>query len=389
MFAIWGGVNMEGAGTAFLPAGATTWTMVSPANWQSSFATSGHLLLGSARGNVTAIPWNPGRPAASAAPALVIEDVFTTPNLNASWYATSETGTLVYVPGDVTLGTLAWVDRNGTVSKIEEQPSRLLDVTLSPDGTRVAFVVDSIIWTMELRRRTLTRLTLDSEGNNRFATWSRDSSTLLFASNRGGEWDIHSVPANGGPAKLVLKRPGIQLPLSSSPDGTLLFAERLKGTSTDLFILSPTGEVTPFLISPASKVGGQFSPDGKLVAYVADDTGRDEVYVRKVARPDVVVAVSTNGGRSPRWSPDGKEIFYKRGDAFLVASVTNNPDLSVGDARKLFELQVASSTTTQQAGYAVSPDGQRFLVQLPDPRALPTRINVVLNWFEELKAKVR
>ncbi|MBK5255843.1 MAG: PD40 domain-containing protein [Vicinamibacteria bacterium] len=361
--------------------------MVSPATWQSSYAASGHLLSGGAR-NLTVLPFNPDRPAAPGAPTMVVEDVFTTPNINTSWYSTSLTGTLVYVPGDVTLGSLAWIDRNGAVSKIEEEPSRLSDANLSPDGTRVVFVQDNSLWTMELRRQTLTRLTLDGEGNNRFATWSRNSSTVLFSSNRSGEWETYSVPAGGGPAKLLLKRPGIQLPLSTAPDGTLLFAERLKGNSTDIFMLSPKGEVTPFLVSPFSKVGGQFSPDGRFVAYVSDDTGRDEVYVRSVARPEVAVAVSTDGGRGPKWSRDGKELFYRRGDAFLVARVTTADALSVSDSRRLFELQVASATTTQQTGYGVSPDGQRFLVQLPDPRALPTRINVVLNWFEELKAKV-
>jgi dipeptidyl aminopeptidase/acylaminoacyl peptidase len=101
-----------------------------------------------------------------------------------------------------------------------------------------------------------------------------------------------------------------------------------------------------------------------------------------------VVTVSTDGGRSPKWSPDGRELFYRRGDAFLAATISSSGKLSVGDSRKLFEVRAASGTSTQQAGYSVSPDGRRFLVQLPDPRAIPTQINVVLNWFEELKAKV-
>jgi serine/threonine-protein kinase len=177
--------------------------------------------------------------------------------------------------------------------------------------------------------------------------------------------------------------------MSSAPDGTLLFAERPAGNSTDLYLLSPEGEETPFVVSPFSKVAGQFSPDGKAVAYVSDDTGRDEVYVRSVVHPDDVVTVSTNGGRVPKWSPDGKELFYRRGDAFLAATITTAyGKLSVGDTTKLFEVQAASGTSSQQGGYSVSPDGRRFLVQLPDPRAIPTQINVVLNWFEELKAKV-
>jgi hypothetical protein len=112
------------------------------------------------------------------------------------------------------------------------------------------------------------------------------------------------------------------------------------------------------------------------------------VYVRSVARPGDVVAVSTDGGGAPRWSPDGKQLFYRRGDAFLVASVTSAGPLSVGDSRKLFEIRAAPGSSTQIPSYDVSPDGRRFLVRILDPRAIPTQINVVLNWFEELEAKV-
>ena len=99
--------------------------------------------------------------------------------------------------------------------------------------------------------------------------------------------------------------------------------------------------------------------------------------------------VSTDGGSAPRWSPDGREIFYRRGDAFLAASVSSaGAALAVGDSKKLFEVRAASGRSTIQAGYSVSPDGGRFLVLLLDPRAVPTQINVVQDWFEELKAKV-
>ena len=95
------------------------------------------------------------------------------------------------------------------------------------------------------------------------------------------------------------------------------------------------------------------------------------------------------GGNAPRWSPDGREILYRRGDAFMAASVTSTGGrLSVGDSRKLFEARAGTGRSTFQPGYSLSPDGRRFLIHLLDPRALPTRIDVVLDWFDELKAKV-
>jgi hypothetical protein len=120
--------------------------------------------------------------------------------------------------------------------------------------------------------------------------------------------------------------------------------------------------------------------------YLAVDLVLEAPHLR---REGDAAPVSTEGGTAPRWSADGRAVFYRRGDAFLAASVTSaGGTLTVSDSRKLFEARAAAGRTTIQAGYSVSPDGGRFLVLLLDPRAVPTRINVVLNWFDELEAKV-
>ncbi|MGA7991090.1 MAG: protein kinase [Thermoanaerobaculia bacterium] len=283
----------------------------------------------------------------------------------------------------------AWVDREGRVTPIADQATSVVDPSLSPDGTRVVLEdKDSSLWVVDLRRGTRGRLTLDHEGANAYPVWSRDGSRVFFASNRSGDWDLYDVSAGGGPARRLLARRGNQFPASEAPDGTLLFMERAKGSAADLWALSPDGTVAPFLVSPASKVDAQFSPDGRAVAYVSDETGREEIYVRRLARPGDVVALSTEGGKEPRWSPDGKEIFYRRGDSFFAATLASTGPLAVGDSKKLFEIRAASGRSQLHGGYSVSPDGRRFLVLLLDRRAIPTQINVVLNWFEELKAKV-
>jgi len=223
-----------------------------------------------------------------------------------------------------------------------------------------------------------------------YALWSRDGKRLFFASNRSGDWEIYSVPASGGAAVRVLTRKGNQFPASFAPDGTLMFNERIKGrTGAALMTLAPDGTVRPFLEGPSSSsVGGQFSPDGSMVAYLSDESGRDEIYVRPFGRPGDAVAVSTEGGIAPRWSPDGKEIYFKHGDAFMAASVANTAGtITASDPRKLFEIHAAPGRSTFQPGYSIGPDGRFLLLQL-DPRAVPSRIDVVLNWFEELNAKV-
>lgn len=319
----------------------------------------------------------------------VLDDVFSSPSLNALWFAVSDTGTLVYAPGDPDWNTLASVDRKGEATSITEKPESIADPALSPDGAHLVLAYDTDLWVRDLRHGTRTPLTFENEGANQVASWSRDGARVIFASNRGGEWDIFSIPSSGGPATRVLARKGTQFPQSEAPGGALLFAERTKemGNSSDIMSLNPDGSVIPVVVSPATKVHAQSSPDGRMVAYVSDETGRNEVYVHSLVDPAETVAVSSDGGTEPLWSPAGGELFYRRGDAFFAATVKPGKTLAVGGTQKLFEIPAARGRYTNHAGYAVSPDGKRFLILRPAPRAIPTQINIVLNWFDELNAK--
>jgi len=387
LFTIWGGSSGEAAGGAMLSLGTGTTTRLTQGFGSASYARSGHLLV-SDRGGVTAASFDPDHPQATRARTPVLDDVYRPEVDSNSWFSVSDSGTLAYVPGDPNLSTFAWIDRQGVAIPITDKPTSVADPTLSPDGARAVFEQSDGLWVVELRRGTRRRVNQDDDRINAYPVWSRDGSRIFFASNRGGDWDLYSAPAAGGEAKRLLALKGLQLPVSEGPDGTLLFCDRSTGTGADLWMLSPDGTSAPFFVSQASEVGGQYAPDGRTIAYVSDETGRDEIYVRSVARPGDVVAVSTDGGRGPRWSPDGRELFYRRGDSFLAVAVSTAGSLSVGDARKLFEVRAASGRSTVHAGYDVSPDGRRFLVLLLDPRAIPTQINVVLNWFEDLKERV-
>jgi eukaryotic-like serine/threonine-protein kinase len=387
LYSVWGGKKMTAAGGRLLSPAKGTSVRLSQ-NWRSSRYTEAGYLLASGMRGVLAAPLDLSKPAEAGPATSVLEDVFSSVNVTNSWFAVSETGTLVYVPGDPSLSVMSWVDRNGAAAPIMDKAESMADPMLSPDGQRVALAEDYSIWVRDLRRGTRLRLTFENEGSNQMAVWRRDGEAVVFASNRDGDWELYSAPAAGGPAKRLMTRKGTQFPLAAAPDGTILFAERSReGPGSDLWTLSPDGKAAPLVVSAASKVAGEYSPDGRLLAYVSDESGAYQVYLRSIANAADVVTVSSAGGVEPKWSPDGKELFYRLGDAFFAVSVSTAGRIAVGDERKLFETPAAFGRYSNHAGYSVSPDGRRFLILRPDRRAIPTQINVVLNWFEELKAK--
>ena len=182
-----------------------------------SYARSRHLLV-SGRGSVTAASFDLDHPQATRARTPVLDDVYSTPVDDNSWFSVSDSGTLAYVPGDPNLGVFAWVDRAGVVTPISEKPASVADpspVARRHDGGRRAKrrLAVGRGAASGIRRR----VTQDDERNSAYPVWSRDGSRIIFASNRGGDWDLYAAPASGGPAKRLLARKGLQLPASSGP----------------------------------------------------------------------------------------------------------------------------------------------------------------------------
>jgi serine/threonine-protein kinase len=147
------------------------------------------------------------------------------------------------------------------------------------------------------------------------------------------------------------------------------------------------GVPTPILVTEFSEHSAMFSPDGRWIVYVSDESGREEIYVRPYPGPGGKYAVSTEGGREPVWSSGGREIFYRNGDKMMVVPVQTNPDFSAGTPKVLFEEPYAMWFGGGN-NYDVTPDGQRLLMIRRDTESAPRQINVVLNWHEELKRLV-
>ena len=178
----------------------------------------------------------------------------------------------------------------------------------------------------------------------------------------------------------------------------LAFAEVNPTTGYDIWVLrmgDPSGgsgqvrKAQPFLQTKFNEAAPQFSPDGHWLAYVSDESGRKEIYVQPYPGPGGKWQISTEGGAEPTWNRNGRELFYRSTDKMMAVNIATQPSFVVSKPKVLFEGQYVPTSPTSLT-YDVSPDGQRFLMLKPSESAevAPTQIDVVLNWFEELKQKV-
>ncbi len=265
---------------------------------------------------------------------------------------------------------------------------------LSPDGQRVGVSIaeeETQTWLYDFSRETLTRFTYEGHVNQN-AIWTPDGKWIAIQSNREGTMNIfrQRTDGSGGPEHLITSEYN-NFPMSWSHDGQLLaFAEVNPATGYDIWVLRMSDhKAQAFLRTPFNKSVPLFSPDGHWLAYISDESGRFEIYVQPYPGPGGKWQISTEGGAEPLWNPNGRELFYRSGDKMMAVDIATQPSFSAGKPRVLFEGQYnrAAGVTPN---YDVSPDGQRFLMIKPNEtgEASPTQINVVLNWFEELKRRV-
>jgi serine/threonine-protein kinase len=253
------------------------------------------------------------------------------------------------------------------------------------------------VWIYDLTRSTLTRLTF--EGNNAGALWTPDGRRVVYRSQRAGVRNLFWKLADGtGSEEQLTNREDNRLnsPTSVSPDGEfLIYADSSRNTGRDIWMVPLEGDRKPsvFLQSPFEDHVGKISPDGRWLAYVSNESGRFEVYVRPFPSSSGRWQISTEGGAEPLWSRDGRELFYRIGNKVMVVNISPGPSFQAGTPRLLFERRLAVRTggNSINTNYDISPDGRRFLMvqeAVQQAEAPPTQIHVVLNWFEELKRRV-
>jgi Tol biopolymer transport system component len=354
------------------------------------YVPSGHLIY--AQGTtLMAVPFDPDRLEIRGSAIPVVEGVAVSQISGAAQYAVSTTGSLVYVSGVVTVQRkLVWVNRNGTEQALPAPAQAYRYARLSPDGRRVAVESDSQIWIYDLSKDTFTRLTFEGT-TNQGPIWTPDGKRITVDSNKEGPANLFWQLADGSGG---LERLGTshyaQVPRSWSPDGQLLaFHENNITTGKDIWVLRLSDhKAEPFLQTPFNEGGPVFSPDGHWLAYISDESGRPEIYVKPYPGPGGKWQISTEGGNEPAWNRNGRELFFRSGSKMMAVEVTTQPTFSAGKPKLLFEGQyVPVQAGLMSTAYDVSPDGQRFLMIKANEQP-PAQINVVLNWFEELKQKV-
>jgi serine/threonine-protein kinase len=375
------------------------------------YIATGHLLFANG-GVLFAAPFD-ARTLKHGDQAPVVEGIRRTPLLagfvgnGAAQFSVSDTGTLVFLPGPASLTpsgqrTVVIVDRQGRVEELRVPPGAFESPRVSPDGKRVAVAIDdgkeASIWIHELSGATaMRRLTIG--GRNRFPIWTADGGRVAFQSDREGDLGIFWQRADGAsPAeRLTTAEKGTaQVPESWSPTGDHLLFSVMKDSRFTLSAYSMQDKRATGLAGVLSPMptNAAFSPDGSWVAYQSGEFGRGGVFVQPFPPTGATIQISRNeDAHHPAWSRDGKELFYIPGPSqFAVRAVTTRPTFTFADPVPIPRGFTEGTSPANQRNYDMLPDG-RWMGVVPAAASQPdtpqvTQIEVVVNWFEELKSRV-
>jgi serine/threonine-protein kinase len=312
-------------------------------------------------------------------------------------------GTLVYVPSRATESasrTLMWVDRLGREEPVKGIPPRAyLYPRVSPDGTRLAVEIrdeENDIWVLDFARQTLTRATF-GQAIESGPVWMQDGRHFVFsqlgASGAGTSIGLFLRAADGtGDAEVLEVPSGFSQSMrasSVSPDGNDIVTWTVQGSNDLMMLTLSDRRIRPFMQTPFVERNGEFSPDGRWLAYESNASGQFEVFVRQLPE-GTQWQISSQGGTQPLWSRDSRELFFVGSDRTLRSvSVQRASTWTASTPRKLFDRQYFVGGSEAMRTYDVSPDGQRLLV-IKEPSQTPTVPTIVIhqNWFEELKRLV-
>ena len=372
-------------------------------------AATGHLVY-VRQGVLYGVVFDPVRLEVRGTPEQILDDVA---GAGANPFDCSWNGTFVYHAGIVAnqKWPVVWMDSSGKTEPLVAAPGNYTWPSFSPDGKRLALAVDTgkgqEIFVYDLQRDTMSRLTF--AGSETFSpVWSRDGEHLVFESRNAAGSRLNWIRADGsGEMQVLLESKNDIVPSGFPPDGRwLAYHEGKPDGDYDLWTLPldasdpehpKPGKPVPFLRTPAIETWLVFSPDGRYVAYLSNESGRYEIYARPAPGPDGKPGpgkwqVSTDGGAYPEWSPNGRELFYRGLDNRIWVTDYTATGVSFASNKPRVWSDRQIRRTGPNVNFALAPDGKRFAV-FPLPEATPedkgaAHVMFLLNFFDELRRRV-
>ena len=344
------------------------------------YLAGGHLLYAH-DGAIWMVKFDPRALSASGTPVEVIPNVSVTAD-GAAAFAISRRGATVFVPGDLAAAArrLVIVDR-AEVTPLAAPLHRYVTPRVSPNGRSVLVGVaddPEHIWSYDLNAGALTQLTF--EGSNRGPIWSADGQRVAFSSNRNGAFNLFAATATAdGAAERLAAADSLQLPGSWSPDGRMAFMEQHASTGRDIWLLDPSGARTVIANSPADESAPRFSPDGRLIAFVSNQSGEAAIYVRSLSA-SVARRVSRGAALEPVWRRDGAVLYY-RSDGGVVATPVSGDGVPQPDRSRVVFTGAAEAGNYDAAGFDVLPgDGRFVMITRAGANSTPGELRFIVNW---------
>jgi serine/threonine protein kinase/Tol biopolymer transport system component len=357
------------------------------------YLPTGHLVY-ARNEELFVVPFDLAHLRVTGPPVTLIDPVSEVANEGAH-FIVSDNGTLAYVPPDSRPSDrrMVWVGGDGNVQPLNSPPGAYTDPALSPDGRSVAVSIQGptdTIWIYDFSRSTLT--TLQSEGSSQAPNWTPDGRRIIYRGTRAGSRTLFWRAADGsGDEERLTSAETLQTPSTLSPDGSMvLFGDMSPSTGWDIWMMPLGGGRVPQVVlrTRFRELAPKLSPDGRWLAYSSNESGRDEIYLRRFPHLEGKLTISTDGGSEPVWSRDGRELFYRNDDKMMAVPFSGGSTPTAGPAQLLFEghFQISDAAV---AGYDVSSERRFLMIDSKTSLRSSNRINVVLNWFDELNGVPR
>jgi serine/threonine protein kinase len=364
------------------------------------YVPAGYLVY-ARRNALVAVPFDVERLEVTGAPVTVLENVMMSPTNARVQFSFSRAGDLAYVEGRADENRddsqpLIWVDRHGAEQTLSEVRQRYSKPRLAPDGHTLFVEVadpEAAIWAYDLNRGTLSRIT--HGGVSYGPVPSPDGLRVAYEATRDGVAGALMARIDGSGEERLTSTKRLNIPTSWTPDGKFLaITAGADSGYLEVWMVPVDGDHKPQTLvqGPFNAGGARFSPDGHWVAYVSDESGRNEVYVRPYPQAGARVQISADGGSQPVWSRNGRELFFRQGEALVAVNVTLEPNFTAGKPLIVFSRSWPEDPSGHAydliADYDVSADGQKFVMPKykPDASNIPNA-RVILSWFDELKRR--